>query len=92
MCLHYDFSDTRDFTPTTFNLVIPAGELRACMNIVAIDDKIALEEDLVADATVTIINPDIGSPSFPATVTLVDNDGEPIAPGHPNYNFSTPLE
>ena len=76
-------SDTQDFTPTSFNLVIPAGMVRTCMNIVAIDDKIALEEDLVADAIITMISPNTASIPIFSTVTLVDDDGEFILCPHP---------
>ena len=48
-----------------------------CMNIIAIDDKIALEEDFVASATVTIVSPPgLADSSFDAMVTLVDDDGK----------------
>ena len=64
-----------EISPTSFNLVIPAGELMACMNIIAVDDKIALEEPLVAPALVTVVTPEIIGLPFQSTVTLVDNDG-----------------
>ncbi len=50
--------------------------LRACMNIVAIDDKIALEGNFVANGTITVISPDIDSPPIFTSITVIDDDGE----------------
>lgn len=78
--IHIEFPcvslDVLDLSPTSFELAIPLNENKACKDILAIDDKIALEGNQTFQVRVTIIDPpQVSSVVSTSTITVVDNDG-----------------
>ena len=67
-------------SPTSFTVVIPAGELRGCSGqLTFVDDKIALQDDIVYTISVVVIDPPgLTALANTATLTIRDNDGKEI--------------
>ena len=66
-----------NIAPADFEIVLPASENMTCQELIAVDDKIALEPDMMFLVRVTIVAPPeaTGAPPTFSTITVVDNDG-----------------
>ena len=63
-------------SPSSFEVLIPAGEITGCGDIAFVDNKIGLQDDIVFPITVTVIDPPgLMTIAQESTLTIMDNDG-----------------
>ena len=60
--------------PSSFEVLIPAGEITGCAEIAFVDNKIGLQDDIVFPIMVTIIDPPgLTMIAQESTLTIMDN-------------------
>ena len=63
-------------SPSSFEVLIPAGEITGCGDISFVDNKIGLQDDIVFPITVTVIDPPgLMTIAQESTLTIVDDEG-----------------
>lgn len=68
--------DGVSLTPPSFEVVIPANEVKGCGEISFVDNKIGLQDNITFPIRVTVIDPPgLTTIAEEATLTIIDNDG-----------------
>lgn len=74
--LSFFLPDGVSLMPTSFDVLIPADEVRGCAEISFVDNKIGLQDNVTFPIRVTVVDPPgLTTIAEESTLTIVDNDG-----------------